>query len=445
MPAQHCHAQTFCFYDPNTGPLFHNGSVGGNYDVTAGDFNEDGHIDIVTANSTGGSISFVPGLGTGMLGAPDTFPVEPVLFCITSGDFNNDSHLDVAAASGGYVYTLFGNGNGTFQPYVTYASGFTPSRIYYIDVSGDQVGDLLIACSNGVAVHIGQAAGSFLPSVFATTGGGVADLTTGYFNNDTITDIVTTTGTSWTTGEISFLEGLGNGTFAADVAYFLPYATIFGITSADVDSNGTLDVIATNLSNTLHRIEVFKGNGDGTFNAPVFYTTFYNPNYIYLADADNDGLNDVFVSEGSGCSILKGIGGGTFSAFEYIVATPNPNCLAIEDFNEDGWLDICLPSGTIGGGYIGMRINCIETGVNENENGSDTFIYPNPFHYAATLHFNGTNQATLKIYNTLGSLVKEHSITSKNTVITREGLSDGIYFIAVSDGEKEWKAKIVVE
>jgi hypothetical protein len=445
MHAQHCHAQSFCFYDPNTGPLFHNGSVGGNYDVTAGDFNEDGHVDIVTANSTGQSISFIPGLGNGMLGAPDTFPVVSTLFAITSGDFNNDGHFDVAAASSTIVFVLFGNGDGTFQPYTSYFSGNNPSRIYYLDVSGDGIGDLVEACGNGVAFLQGLANGSFSNVVIYPTGGEVYDLTIGHFNGDTIPDIVCTTRTGWTTAELSYLEGLGNGSFAADVAVPVPHYSVFGITSTDVDSNGTVDLLVTNNNNSNHRVEVYTGNGNGTFNAPVFYPVLYNPTYIYLADADNDGLDDIFVSEGSGFSILKGIGGGTFDDYEYFIAASNPNSLALTDFNEDGWLDVVVPSGTIGAGYIGMRLSCIATNVNENEMTFNLALYPNPFHSASTLHLSNISNASLKIYNTLGSLVKQQIITSENTAITREGLSTGIYFLIVKSGEIEWRERVVVE
>jgi hypothetical protein len=30
-------------------------------------------------------------------------------------------------------------------------------------------------------------------------------------------------------------------------------------------------------------------------------------------------------------------------------------------------------------------------------------------------------------------------------VINRDGLKDGIYFISISDGENEWRGKMVVE
>jgi hypothetical protein len=73
-------------------------------------------------------------------------------------------------------------------------------------------------------------------------------------------------------------------------------------------------------------------------------------------------------------------------------------------------------------------------------------LFPNPFHSTTTLQLpHSFSKATLKIYNTLGSLVNEQSISGKSAVINREGLRDGIYFVVVNDGENEWRGKVVVE
>jgi dienelactone hydrolase len=77
----------------------------------------------------------------------------------------------------------------------------------------------------------------------------------------------------------------------------------------------------------------------------------------------------------------------------------------------------------------------------------ELIFHPNPFHSSTEIK-NGTmfqGIAFLNIYNTHGSLVNEQNITSENTMITRERLSNGIYFVVVSDGEKEWRGKVVVE
>ena len=48
-----------------------------------------------------------------------------------AGDFNGDGRIDLAVAqrlATNTVSVLLGNGDGTFQPQVTYAVGIDPSR-----------------------------------------------------------------------------------------------------------------------------------------------------------------------------------------------------------------------------------------------------------------------------------------------------------------------------
>jgi hypothetical protein len=86
------------------------------------------------------------------------------------------------------------------------------------------------------------------------------------------------------------------------------------------------------------------------------------------------------------------------------------------------------------------------TAITETYENDAFAIYPNPLHSYSTLYLkNVSSHSTLKIYNTLGALVKAQSITSENTVITREGLSEGIYFVVVYDEAMNYRSKIVVE
>ena len=62
----------------------------------------------------------------------------------------------------------------------------------------------------------------------------------------------------------------------------------------DLDKNGTLDIVATNLSS--NNISVFLGNGDGTFRTQQNYSTGRHPTAVALADVQNaDGILDVVV------------------------------------------------------------------------------------------------------------------------------------------------------
>ncbi|MFL5752718.1 MAG: T9SS type A sorting domain-containing protein [Bacteroidia bacterium] len=444
-------AQSFCFYDPNTGPLYSNGSSGAIYDAISADFNSDGHLDIVTANSVAGNISFIPGYGNGTLGNPDTIHLAPTLFCISKGYYNNDTLPDLAAANSGSIFVMMGNGNGTFQPYTAYAAGGYPSRIYSRDINGDGFPDLLEADQYGVVVLMGQANGTFLPAITYSTGGSCDDLCIADCDNDGILDVVSTTLITSTYSEINFLKGNGNGTFASSTTVSsmnYPYNFIAGITSGDLDGDGKTDLVVANSSNSVHRVEVYSGNGNGTFTTPVYYPTSYNPFYIYLSDMDNDGIKDIVTEEGNGFTVLKGNSNGTFNPYQYFLAMTTPNTLVIGDFNEDGRTDLIIPSAYFGSPLIAVNLNCSTMGINATENSVPPLsVFPNPFNSTATLKSCAIlNKADLVIYNSYGQKVRTlTALSGDKAKIEREELPAGIYFIQIIQGAKiTAKGKFVI-
>ena len=98
-----------------------------------------------------------------------------------AGDFTGDGRTDLAVAGYDYnpvtftlwaVSVLLGNGDGTFQPAVQYATALSaPSAIVAGDFTGDGRLDLAVACYNydtnegGVSVLLGNGDGTFQPPV----------------------------------------------------------------------------------------------------------------------------------------------------------------------------------------------------------------------------------------------------------------------------------------
>jgi len=145
--------------------------------VAVGDFNGDGKPDLVVANYCVGSggncangvIGILLGKGDGTYEAPAIFSsggyaTQSVLV----GDFNGDGKVDIAVANlclsssscsnGGVVSVLLGNGDGTFQQALSYASGgYEAFWLAAGDFNGDGKPDLAVAnacvsgnnCSNG--------------------------------------------------------------------------------------------------------------------------------------------------------------------------------------------------------------------------------------------------------------------------------------------------------
>ena len=92
------------------------------YAVAAGDFDEDGHLDIIVAGGNGGDVSFFKGLGdgafiniTGTNGLWSNLDIN-TYSGIDAFDYNGDRHLDlVMSGYNGQAYFFAGNGDGTFS------------------------------------------------------------------------------------------------------------------------------------------------------------------------------------------------------------------------------------------------------------------------------------------------------------------------------------------
>ena len=77
-------------------------------------------------------MSVLLGNGDGTFQPQVTYAVGSVPDAIVAGDFTGDGRTDLAVANGnvfgkGTVSVLLGNGDGTFQPQVTYAVGVFPT------------------------------------------------------------------------------------------------------------------------------------------------------------------------------------------------------------------------------------------------------------------------------------------------------------------------------
>jgi hypothetical protein len=123
------------------------GSSSGPFDVVAADFNNDGKTDIAAALRGVGFIGVFLGNGDGTFGALNTFNTGHSVVRLAAEDFNNDGNLDLAAvgqASGTTTdfVVLSGNGNGTFQPFQSYAGTGDPTDIVAGDFNGDGLPDL---------------------------------------------------------------------------------------------------------------------------------------------------------------------------------------------------------------------------------------------------------------------------------------------------------------
>ena len=165
----------------------------------------------------------------------------------------------------------------------------------------------------------------------------------GDFNNDGHQDFVVVSNGN---NGFSFFGGLGDGTFAAPV-FFSSGDRPGPIAAADFNLDGYLDV-AVGLGG--NAVTVHLGNGDGTFASPgtVSFTVPFTA--LEAGDLTRDGNVDLVVGscEAGAVRVIRGAGDGTFAG-QYNMAIPRcfggaSTHLQIVDLNNDSILDIAIAS-----------------------------------------------------------------------------------------------------
>ena len=189
------------FRTPNGNPIFFNPAIyasGGVYasSVSVGDFNGDGKPDLVVANQCppsncdAGTVSVLLGNGDGTFHTGQTRASGGYeAFSVVAGDVNGDGKADLIVANGcqsanqctsGVIGVLLGNGDGTFQPAQSYASGGVVAlSVAIAKLNSDGHADLVVAnqcqdsscASGGVGVLLGQGNGTFRPAQSYASGG----------------------------------------------------------------------------------------------------------------------------------------------------------------------------------------------------------------------------------------------------------------------------------
>jgi hypothetical protein len=325
------------------------------YAIAVGDFNGDGKPDLVTADEGFAAVSVRLGEGNGAFLPRKAFSVGYRPVAVAVGDLNGDGKLDVAVAGGpdaDNISVLLGNGDGTLQPAVHYASGgSTPTSVAVGDFNGDGKLDLAVAnqssSSNSVSILLGNGDGTFQPAAMYSAPSVPASVAIGDFNGDGKLDLAVAVANG-----ASILMGNGDGTFQPAVNYTTGAPAIIDgpaalfVAVGDFNGDGKLDLAVANEGSNgpgeVYFVAILLGHGDGTFQPAATIYPLTEALSIAVADFNGDGRLDLALVNYNGAAILLGNGDGTFQPPSMYASGSAATSLAVGDFNLDGKPDLAV-------------------------------------------------------------------------------------------------------
>jgi len=342
--------------------------------VVTADFNNDGHVDLATANPGPDTVSVLLGDGGGGFSAAIDSPLGffwANRVSLTVADFDNDSYDDLACAVynpetgvfGAGLGVLLSNGDGTFGSLIYVGTAAYTLAVAAGDFNNDGNSDLVVSGDDGmfygfVQVLSGNGQGGFAQmSPHWLFNGWNAELTVGDLNGDGNLDAVAVVGEAGAGG--AAVLGNGAGGFFSDYVFGTTIDRSGGVAVGDFTGDGIPDlVVAGEVLPVPDGVDVLVGRGDGTFSDATPYSANGNMHTgVAVGDFNGDGQFDAVTSDGktSTVSELLGNGNGALAYAGAYAVGSSTSAIAVGDFNGDGRPDVATANA--GSNTVSVLLN----------------------------------------------------------------------------------------
>lgn len=311
--------------------------------IVTHDMNLDGFPDVLVANSEDATLHYFEGVGNGTFKNPVTMKTgrEPVAMAV--GDFNGDDIPDIAVSNygDGSISIILGQKDGIFKLKEPVKVGRLPLALVVGDFNNDRKPDLAVTLRfDKLIILLGKGDGQFDVSEPYDAPGSPAGIVAGDYNGDKNIDLAVTSNIVKASG-IQIFFGNGNGTFKAPQHVAGGGQSSF-ITQHDMNHDGMLDLIVSNP--VLDSLTLFLGDGKGGFQKMPDFSAEKAPGTFVVGEFTDDKFPDLVVCNQDGSiSVIEGRGDGSFifPHYNYPVGR-HPRAIAAADFNRDGLLDLAL-------------------------------------------------------------------------------------------------------
>ncbi len=338
--------------------------------VEIADLKKDGNFDIVGINNYKNSVWVLTPNGIGGYAAPVEYSLKSNSFVndVTLGDVNGDGKLDIVTVekNTNTVSILTQNTSGGFNLPNALSVGASlinpnPKSVVLGDINGDGTLDIVTADYNSNTVSILPNNGtSFSNPIILSVGTEAVNpqsIALGDLNGDGKLDIVTA---DFNSNSVSILINDGiNGFKSAEVLSVGDDANNpNSLALADLNGDGKLDIVTANL--TSNNVSILFNNALGGFKEPILLKTASDhPSEVKLADVNGDNSIDIITSNrnttsssklnSNGISILTNNGVGGFNEANTVNTgggITGAYALATTDIDGDGKVDIVTSNTT---------------------------------------------------------------------------------------------------
>jgi hypothetical protein len=318
--------------------------------VSFGDFDGDGHLDILLVKGRHWPIVDRILLGDGSGRVRKAYDLDKKADRSYTGglaDFNGDGFLDIAVSNDKPDKKLIylNDGKGNFTPGSEFGLPQWPTRnISIADINADGLPDIILAnrgdigqTSNFISLNKGN--GQFEANCIPVAPYPATTIYPADINKDGFIDLVV----PHRDGGQSYVY-LGSSDYTFSDTRRIPFgpadATIRMAAAADFNGDEIIDIVTVE---ERKGVSLYYGNKDNTFSAGIYLAgSTKSPYAVAIADLNNDKKVDIIVGheEATSSVFFNNGAGNPFKEISFGDSKGTVYAFAVGDFNEDGIPDI---------------------------------------------------------------------------------------------------------
>ncbi|MBI3952132.1 MAG: choice-of-anchor D domain-containing protein, partial [Acidobacteria bacterium] len=322
------------------------------------DLNEDGQLDLVTAYGNS-LVTVQAGQAKGAFESPVPFSVDAQVSAMAAGDFNGDGHMDVllADATAKSLLVLIGDGRGGLPQAQRVSLKDAPNRLVVKDFLGDQRAEVLVTVSTSTQTEVllwqdiawlkprteaaskatGRRTLAQSPiSLAVPFRGEVTGLEVGYVDSDSYGDIVVIG-----QQQISVLFGNRTAPFQRNTTVALESIALDSVVG---DFNGDVRADVAVLDSSTHDVLIYASDVKGQWGVRQRLNVGATASRLAVADVNGDRVDDLIVMRPEAKEVAAYLGSreGRFGG-ELVSAITGEPALAVPAYlDSDEFVDLVV-------------------------------------------------------------------------------------------------------